>query len=486
MNENFDLQRSIIEEDIMNVVKKNEDNVCASYLISSDLDINVTLCMHRVINAAYQETKVSTLKLLVSTCLPPPVRKCPRLPEKREKPQPLERIGFSFENNQSLLNNSAFSDVHIIGMNYENNEIENLYAHSIILSCSCSKVLENLFTKLKYLAANDKIEEIPELYSEYSTLFKTILYEEKIFKLELVESISTQEFITILELTYCGKTINLEKKFLKGRIDELSLLFDAPSLKNFYDKCDLFNEGSENIMQDFYSKLNTNFFGKKEYADVQFKIGDNYRYANKCFLFVCSDVFKVMFTDGFIESSSSMTEINLFEGQELTNSIEDQIKGCEAFLQHVYHRQPVFDSNSVCTILAIAHLYNMNHLETQCEVFISKSINEENAKNGSEEIVTLYLFSKLYNAKQLRKLCLYYMTNNYANYLPLIQNSLEEEDLIEIKTNVWPPSYYYTELEKYEKEKANYESYKKHLQHFTNFKRVQSLLSSSTNNCILQ
>ncbi|CAK5088496.1 unnamed protein product [Meloidogyne enterolobii] len=144
-----------------------------------------------------------------------------------------------------------------------------------------------------------------------------------------------------------------------------------------YCEIKLFYVNSFQLLQDRYTRM----LKDKTFTDCIFKVGDVIMKAHRCVLVQGSVVFKIMFGGvGMIEARTG----------EVT--ISDTTPECfRALLEYIYTGKIGKDvlKNNVEGIFAIAHKYQVEMLQYECERYLTTLLNAETFLNCCS-IISLY------------------------------------------------------------------------------------------------
>jgi len=247
----------------------------------------------------------------------------------------------------------------------------------------------------------------------------------------------TKDKLPYSELLGAGSTFGLE--FLIQLCNNLSQGDEVlnPSIGTYLN-----DETSKNILETY--------FNKSLYSDFKFDIEGREINSHKLIVGNFCEVLKRMISNNsFIEGKSGVVHI------EDTSFI-----AFKAFLEYIYTAHcPIQESEDSVGILMLAHQFNITRLITLCELYISKQI-EIATTNGIEkaeiDIIGLLLLSQQYNANQLEKFLLHFISNNYG---PMSKRpeweQIEGENRDYIEAHRWPPLSYLQDLETYESAMKN-------------------------------
>jgi len=139
----------------------------------------------------------------------------------------------------------------------------------------------------------------------------------------------------------------------------------------------------------------TQLFNEKEaYPDVMFKVGDEEIPANKCILSVRCSYFKNAFSSKMMESQNKIIPIK-----------DVRAKVFKAMLQYIYFADIDLDQDMAEDLFKLSHEYGLEELKSYCEEVLVKDIQVEN-------VVKYIKFAEQYDANELRKACLVFVSEN--------------------------------------------------------------------------
>eukprot|EP01018_Ginkgo_biloba_P019064 Gb_20271 [translate_table: standard] len=126
-----------------------------------------------------------------------------------------------------------------------------------------------------------------------------------------------------------------------------------------------------------------------EYTDVVLQVGDGSKIkAHRAVLISKSPVFKAMLENEMQESRSRTIKITDFSYEVL-----------RSFVHYLYTAEACPDEQMVYDLLVLAEKYQVKHLKTVCEKFITSKVNSDNA-------IMSFAFAHQHNAKHLREAAL--------------------------------------------------------------------------------
>lgn len=132
-----------------------------------------------------------------------------------------------------------------------------------------------------------------------------------------------------------------------------------------------------------------------EYTDVVLEVGDGSKIkAHRIVLISKSPVFRAMLENEMEESRSGTIKITDFSYEVL-----------RSFVHHLYTAEVFPDEHMACHLLVLAEKYQVKHLKTICEKFITSKVNNDNA-------IMSFAFANQHNAKHLREAALSLIIEN--------------------------------------------------------------------------
>ncbi|KAG2378318.1 hypothetical protein C9374_008461 [Naegleria lovaniensis] len=516
-------KRNIIQKRvIVNFVEKYKSNIQGTFLTSSKTGYNVKEITEHVFSL-----KGYTFQ---NYSLPKPIP--PVLPDKPVKPRAYARKPFNDEKYLCLLNNNDIHDVTFVVFDKQEGNFKNIYSQQLILSCSPSKVLEDLFTELlnvKYQQQSHQdidvrchLKGIHE-QNMYRQIFSNIEYSDLdgSITMTLINDITYEEFLPVLEVTYCGWSKTLKRNLRKNSTQEyqekalsVASLFKMEPLtqmiRNFQNSIeDLFHETANSLTEELTHKINVKFYNNPLNANVQFICHDTIYHAHKAMIYTNGEVFKNMFgVDKFMEGTSKMVQMDLFQGLSISSDEnrtkfakeQERRKVCESFLTYLYTGHARLSNEIVVEMMALSHQYGLQCLTMQCEVFLCEMIDacmskdrpvsdlkekqERILDDDDLDLLTLMEVAKWYNAKQLKRCCLYYIGLNYDLYL----RHASDDELLKnkIEKHRWPSASYLRKKEEYEHRIKEYERGVKILNEYFSSEEVPSVKKNTASPCEIQ
>lgn len=358
------------------------------------------------------------------------------------------------------LQNPVHSDVTFI---LEGNH--KLDAHRLVL-CAASKFFQKVF---RFSQSEQKRNQLSEIEDEsFSTQdltsgavegIATVIEENDVkthTTIQLCDGIRPKSFVRVLQFLYTGLP-NLPEDVtgIEDEIHDLSRLakmFGLGQLDTICDNClkemDFLNPSIGTFLNDETGKrMKDMFLNNPEYADVIFHIEGTKIYANKVVLGARCEVMSAMFGGSFVESQSTVSEVQL---KEVTSEC------FMALMEYLYSdHAPIEDGDSV-GIMVLADEYGQKRLVNLCELYITKEVDRSVTKQIEKseiDVIGLLLTSQLYNAEQLSNWCLHFISSNYIAFEKRKEFSLLTGSNIEhVEEHRWPPLSYLEEVKQYEKE----------------------------------
>nr|XP_019921996.2 rho-related protein racA isoform X2 [Crassostrea gigas] len=299
------------------------------------------------------------------------------------------------------LQNPVHSDVTFI---LEGNH--KLDAHRLVL-CAASKFFQKVFRFSQSEQKRNKLSEIED--ESFSTQdltsgavegIATVIEENDVkthTTIQLCDGIRPKSFVRVLQFLYTGLP-NLPKDVM-GIEDEihdvsrLAKMFGFGQLETICDNClkemDFFNPSIGTFFNDETGKrMKDMFLNNPEYADVIFHIEGTKIYANKVVLGARCEVMSAMFGGSFVESQSTVSEVQLME---VTSEC------FMALMEYLYSdHAPIEDGDSV-GIMVLADEYGQKRLVNLCELYITKEVDRSVTKQiekSEVDVIGLLLTSQ--------------------------------------------------------------------------------------------
>jgi Rho family protein len=193
--------------------------------------------------------------------------------------------------------------------------------------------------------------------------------------------------------------------------------------------------------------LKENYFNQPKFADVIFSVEGQKVYGHKAIVSARCNVMSAMFSDHFMEGMTGNTEVVIHE-----TTLEVFL----AVLEYVYTDHAPIEDGDAVGILILADQFGLTRLVSLCELYITLAVDRSVSKNIEKSdinVIGLLLNSQLYNAGQLERWCLHFISSNYIAFSRRPEFAqLTGSNLEFIETNRWPPLSYLVAVEQYEKE----------------------------------
>jgi len=267
----------------------------------------------------------------------------------------------------------------------------------------------------------------------------------------LEKNVPYESFYYLLEFLYTG-VISKTKD-----TTEISTVAELFKCEHLVTACKNITEGMEFLNPSIGTWLNDEngivamnlLYNKKLLSDVTLQTPDGTTFqAHKTILSSRCNVLRAMFESHFREKSQKSVHIDASSTEAFS-----------AFLTYLYScHAPILESKDSVGILVLANQYNLPHLLTLCELYITKQVEiatRDDIIKADVDIIGLLLLSQLHNASQLEKFCLHFISSNYQ---PMKKREefkmLKGENLKYVEENQWPPVSYLKELEEFEKTKG--------------------------------
>lgn len=358
------------------------------------------------------------------------------------------------------LQNPSHSDVTFI---LEGNH--KLDAHRLVL-CAASRFFQKVF---RFSHTEQKRNQLSEIEDESFSIqdltsgavegIATVIEEsggKNHTTIQLCDGIRPKSFVRVLQFLYTGlPSLPEDVTGIEDEITDLSRLakmFGLGQLETICDNClkemEFLNPSIGTFLNDETGKcMKEMFLNNPEYADVIFHIEGTKIYANKVVLGARCEVMSAMFGGSFVESQSSVSEVQL---KEVTSEC------FMALMEYLYSdHAPIEDGDSV-GIMVLADEYGQKRLVNLCELYITKEVDRSVTKQIEKsdiDVIGLLLTSQIYNAEQLSNWCLHFISSNYIAFekrkeFSLLTGSNKEH----VEEHRWPPLSYLEEVQQYEKE----------------------------------
>ncbi|XP_052256047.1 rho-related protein racA-like [Dreissena polymorpha] len=273
---------------------------------------------------------------------------------------------------------------------------------------------------------------------------------------ELSADISAKTFVRVLEFLYTGlphfpDASEASEEEIK-ELDRVAAIFKLSYLQticqNMLTEQEFLNPSiGTYLSNETGARMKELFFNQAEGADVMFDIEGSKVYAHKCVLTARCEVMAAMFGGHFMESfSKNLTEIRI------PNTTKETFV---AFLEYLYtDHSPIEDSDAV-GIMVLADEYGQKRLVNLCELYITKEVDRSVSKRIEKseiDVIGILLTSQTFNAAQLEKWCLFFISSNYLAFekrpeFPLLKG----ENRKHVDENRWPPVSYLKEIEEYDR-----------------------------------
>lgn len=346
---------------------------------------------------------------------------------------------------------------------------QGVFAHAVILWLTPSIFKIILEDKI---ASNDYFEQFKELCEIYRVSNDSnTSREEFIVDLKahphiktvivLKKWISRETFVTILEFIYTGLA-GISKDTEQEELKQLLFAAEKLQIHSLVEICKYFSKlaepkkacsshekmqqqnNSENQLQPPSTPMHTvlqGFFLDKEeavFSDVTFLVEDTLVYAHKAVLVARSPVFAALLSDNFRE--------------RFCNQVHLQGIDCISFLavlEYLYTDAcPSLETISTENVLILADQLLLSRLVQICEDHLHKSLQQVVPASSILDALT---FSKLFNARQLTKWCLFYMALNYTRFRGITKemDSFVKDDQSFFEEHRWPPREFLRVLEGY-------------------------------------
>ncbi|KAK7092808.1 rho-related protein racA-like [Littorina saxatilis] len=346
-----------------------------------------------------------------------------------------------------------------------------LHAHKIVL-CSASKVFAkvlgvSLGTRTSQQRQMDAIDSFSreDLNSGRVEGIASVFDDEdpkkpsaqRLTSVVLTEDIKAKTFLRVLEFLYTGVP-RLADDASEADIDELSRVAGLFKLSQLQTICSNLKNEEEFLNPSIGTFLNDEtgasmkslFFNQPEYADVVFNVQGCSVYAHRVVLSARSDVMAAMFSGNFSEGKEETTV--------KVNIPHSEVDTFVALLEYLYtDHAPIEDSDGV-GILVLADEYCAPRLGNLCELYVTKEVDRQcsaRIERSEIDVVGLLNTAETYNAKQLVKWCLFFISSNFLAF----ENRKEFADLTShhrkhVNEQRWPPLSYLEEVKEYEEKMA--------------------------------
>ncbi|OWF34060.1 rho-related protein racA-like [Mizuhopecten yessoensis] len=345
----------------------------------------------------------------------------------------------------------------------------NLDAHKIVL-CSASKYFRQIFGlmthKMKKIKSLDNIITyeltaglVPGIVAvcDKDKSSEELLGQGRRHTLvELSADIKPKTFVRILEFLYAGllRFTNDKDMIEQDELADVMRIADMFEIPRLRDICQNYlseqeflnpsiatcvNEETKETMKEIY-------FNKPEMADVTFKVEGRTIYAHKSVLCTRCRTMAAMFGDRFVEGQATISEVN----------IPDTSAECFlALLEYLYTDHAPAEDIEATELLVLADRYGVKRLVDLCELYIAKEVDRSvttNIEKAEIDVIGILHTSQKYNAKQLSRWCLHFISTNYMSFQHRLEfSSLKGDNKPYIEENRWPPTAYLREVETYEK-----------------------------------
>ncbi|XP_060078518.1 rho-related protein racA-like [Ylistrum balloti] len=343
----------------------------------------------------------------------------------------------------------------------------NLDAHKIVL-CSSSTYFRRVFGMMKShkrkrtkSASNFTMDELNSEQTEgivaaYDKDEFTKDIQGQIHRHTVVElnpDIKPKTFVKVLQFLYSGVPClsNDQDQIDPEELDDimnLAATFKLPKLTEICQNClsgqaflnpsigTSMNDETRRNMKDLY-------FNKPETADVTFKVEGRNVYAHKSVLTARCKNMAVTIQGSCVKDQSSILEVATTSECFL------------ALLEYLYTDQAPIEQTDVISLIVLADKYGLKRLTNLCELHVTKEVNKSVIKTIEKadiDVIGLLQSSQDYNAEQLSRWCLHFISTNYTALKNRVElSSLNEENRIYIEVNQWPPLSYLRDVEEYER-----------------------------------
>ncbi|XP_060078505.1 rho-related protein racA-like [Ylistrum balloti] len=346
----------------------------------------------------------------------------------------------------------------------------NLDAHTIVL-CSSSTYFRRVFGMMRshmrkrtksasnftmYEMNSEQIAGIVAVYGKDELTKDTQRKGHRHTVVELSPDIKPKTFVKILQFLYSGvpTLANDQDQIDPEELDDiinLAATFELPKLTEICQNClagqAFLNPSIGTSMTDETRRnMKDLYFNTPETADVTFNVEGRNIYAHKSVLTARCKNMAVTIQDSCVKDQSSLLEIDI---QATTSEC------FLALLEYLYTDQAPIEQTDVISLIVLADKYGLKRLTNLCELHITKEVNKSVIKTIEKadiDVIGLLQSSQDYNAEQLSRWCLHFISTNYTAFKNRVElSSLNEENRTFIEANQWPPLSYIRDVEEYER-----------------------------------
>ena len=291
----------------------------------------------------------------------------------------------------------------------------------------------------------------------------------------------SDSFLLFLEFLYTGSIRNLSSPVPPS----LPLLAKTFEIADLITVCDNVNQDNDwlnpsigtwlnDLTGDLFFKRFFNKHSSQSFSDVIIKYGSKEYHCHRAILMPRNPIFASLFRNLPPHSSldlsspsslssppSSSPSANSSHKKKNKNNKEERESGEEegqsflCLLQYLYSDHCPIRENDQVAILKTAFSVGCARLISLCELYLSKTIEEETF-NGIEkaklDIVGLLNIAQANSASQLADFCLHFISSNYGPMQKREEwKNLSKANLKYIEEHKWPPQSYLDDIANYER-----------------------------------
>ncbi|XP_078383288.1 rho-related protein racA-like isoform X2 [Oculina patagonica] len=302
---------------------------------------------------------------------------------------------------------------------------ESISAHKIVLWLSPSAFRDAL--REKNTCTFKKFKDIFEVKEMSADLFQLGQNDNAIPKASQIMTcvvlknwISRETLITILEFLYTGEA-GISQESEHGKIKKVLTAAEKLKVCALVDICkhllkckgdkkktDTENKSTGLAPRPPRLSVHGLFLDKEAtpFSDVKFLVEDKLVFAHKAVLAARSPVLAALLSENFRDGKSSQIPLQGVDHQSFL-----------AVLEYLYtDRFSSLDKSSIGSVLVLADRLCLQHLVQICEAEIQNGLQliipSEIDKDAATDLMDLFAFSKMFNAKQLTEWCLYFIALN--------------------------------------------------------------------------
>ncbi|XP_067940583.1 rho-related protein racA-like [Watersipora subatra] len=332
---------------------------------------------------------------------------------------------------------------------------EKVKAHTVILS-SASSVFKRAIKVENYETRHKNDIQVDSVFS-HPAFLKVDASDSSCVQIFFTDLIKPLVLKYALQFLYAGVIAFNEppNDEMLDSLKQFSELFSLPYLKQTCENIENDEEELNPSIGTFLSdttaaKIKELFFNSPQKADIKFIFEDKEVFAHKCLLSARNKIMAAMFDGRFLEGNTThVTTIDMRKDRELDYDT------FLILLEFLYTGHTPLDQGvDPVALLMLCDKYNVTRLANLCEIHLSKLVDSKCCKNIEKadiDVIGLLNLANLYNAPQLTKWCLHFISSNYLAFAPRLEwSQLSSTDLEHIEEHRWPPVDYLNEVQEYE------------------------------------